>query len=109
MADNKTVAIAIGARFFIEHVMYGYICLIIWELRKSGSGGSIQLMKAKLVAISLILATVTAQAAFETVYMTKSGKTYHKETCGHLKKVRIAISRDDAVRLGYKACKTCKP
>lgn len=44
-----------------------------------------------------------------TVYITKSGKKYHRDGCSSLRKSKIAISRSDAIKKGYEACKNCKP
>lgn len=41
------------------------------------------------------------------VYITKSGKKYHKGTSMHLRKSRIPIKLDDAKARGYGACATC--
>ena len=53
----------------------------------------------------LIICIVQAQ----TVYITKTGAKYHKETCSYLKYSKIAISLKDAQDQGYTACKVCKP
>ena len=44
----------------------------------------------------------------DTVYITKTGKKYHRSTCRYLKKSKIAISRKKAMKR-YKPCKVCKP
>ena len=44
-----------------------------------------------------------------TVYITKTGKKYHKGNCRHLKKSKIKISLKDACNRGYTPCKACKP
>lgn len=43
-----------------------------------------------------------------TVYVTKTGKKYHKKGCHHLKS-SIPISIDDAHSMGYDPCKVCCP
>lgn len=45
----------------------------------------------------------------QIVYITKTGKKYHKSSCGHLRKSKIAIEKSKAKELGYTACGTCKP
>ena len=45
----------------------------------------------------------------QTVYITKTGAKYHKESCSYLKYSKIAISLKDAQAKGYTACKVCKP
>lgn len=44
-----------------------------------------------------------------TVYITKSGKSYHLEGCSSLSKSKIAISLEDAKKEGYAPCSRCKP
>jgi uncharacterized protein (UPF0333 family) len=43
------------------------------------------------------------------VYITKTGKKYHKETCRYLKKSKIKITLEEACKRGYTLCKVCKP
>lgn len=43
------------------------------------------------------------------VYVTKTGKKYHKAGCSSLSKSKIEISREDAIDGGYEACGKCKP
>lgn len=44
-----------------------------------------------------------------TVYITKTGKKYHKGDCRYLKKSKIKISLKDACKREYTPCKVCKP
>ena len=44
----------------------------------------------------------------DTVYITKTGKKYHRGNCRYLRKSKIAISRKKAMKR-YKPCKVCKP
>ena len=45
----------------------------------------------------------------QTVYITTSGKKYHRERCRYLTKSKIPIGLDDAKRRGYTPCKVCNP
>lgn len=45
----------------------------------------------------------------QVVYITKTGKKYHKASCHHLKKSKIEIKKAKAKKLGYTACAVCKP
>jgi len=45
----------------------------------------------------------------QTVYITTSGKKYHREDCRYLSKSKIPISLDDAKQRGYTPCKVCNP
>lgn len=51
----------------------------------------------------------TAIAKEQVVYITKTGKKYHKGSCHHLKKSKIEIKKAKAKDLGYTACAVCKP
>jgi hypothetical protein len=43
------------------------------------------------------------------VYITKTGKKYHRAHCRYLKYSHIKVSRADAIEEGYTACKVCRP
>lgn len=43
----------------------------------------------------------------ETVYVTKTGKCYHKKDCICLKKSKIEISKDQAENNEYVECSKC--
>lgn len=43
------------------------------------------------------------------VYITKSGKKYHRENCQHLSKSSIPIKLQDAKARGYTPCSRCNP
>ncbi len=45
----------------------------------------------------------------ETVFVTNTGKKYHKDGCKSLKNSKIAISLNDAKDQGYEPCGICKP
>ena len=44
-----------------------------------------------------------------TVYITRTGKKYHRLGCRYLRKSCIPISLTEAKRRGYTPCKVCKP
>jgi len=45
----------------------------------------------------------------ETVYITRTGKKYHRENCRYLATSRIPMSLKHAQAKGYTACKVCQP
>ena len=53
--------------------------------------------------------TSTTQPVTQTVYITKTGKKYHKDGCSSLSKSKIPISLSDAKARGYGACSKCNP
>jgi len=44
-----------------------------------------------------------------TVFVTKTGKKYHRKDCRYLRYSRIPISLTEAVSEGYEPCKVCEP
>lgn len=44
-----------------------------------------------------------------TLYVTKTGKRYHRSACRFLSVSKSPITLEDAKRRGYTPCKTCKP
>jgi hypothetical protein len=49
------------------------------------------------------------QVAGAKVYVTKSGKKFHRPDCSSLSKSKIETLYEDAVAKGYTACGSCKP
>jgi hypothetical protein len=49
------------------------------------------------------------QTKEQTVYITKTGKKYHRATCRYLSRSKIATSLKDAKANGYTACSVCNP
>lgn len=45
----------------------------------------------------------------EVVYITKSGKKYHRAGCRYLKSSQIKISKEEAIKKGYTPCSVCNP
>ena len=44
-----------------------------------------------------------------TVYVTKSGRKYHRGSCGYLSRSKIPISLTEAKKEGYTPCSRCHP
>jgi len=45
----------------------------------------------------------------ETVYVTRTGKRYHREGCRYLASSKIPMTLKDAKAHGYTPCKVCRP
>lgn len=58
-----------------------------------------------LLSVLFISCGLSAQ----TIYVTKTGKKYHKANCQHLKYSKKELKLKKARTLGYLACKVCKP
>ena len=54
-------------------------------------------------------ATTQTDKQEQVVYITKTGKKFHKASCRYLKHSKIEVSRDEAMATGYTACKICRP
>jgi micrococcal nuclease len=64
-----------------------------------------------ILSITLIIASsLLLLGADDTrVYVTNSGKKYHREDCGSLGRSKIGVSLEDAIQSGYEPCKVCNP
>ena len=51
----------------------------------------------------------TASSQSYTVYITNTGKKYHRSSCSYLKKSKSAISVSSAKAQGYTPCSRCNP
>lgn len=52
---------------------------------------------------------VVGASASVTVYITRTGKKYHRDSCSYLRRSKIPISLKDAVARGCTPCSRCKP
>lgn len=43
------------------------------------------------------------------VYITKTGKKYHRGDCSYLRQSKIQTTKKEAIANGYTACSRCKP
>jgi competence protein ComEC len=50
-----------------------------------------------------------AQTKEQTVYVTKTGKKYHRAGCRYLLQSKIPMKLEDAKAKGYTPCSVCKP
>ena len=66
--------------------------------------------RTEKVVVPVIPVVPVAPAKRETtVYITRTGKKYHRAGCRYLSKSQIPISLEDAKRRGYTPCSGCKP
>lgn len=45
----------------------------------------------------------------KVVYLTRTGRKYHRADCRHLRYSAYPVSKREAVERGYGACKVCRP
>ena len=58
---------------------------------------------------SLALVPAVKKPSGVIVYVTKTGKKYHRQNCRFLAKSKVALSLDEAKRRGFTPCRVCKP
>ena len=66
-------------------------------------------MKIANILVLFIALSLNHLVSAQTVYTTKTGKKYHRESCRYLKHSKNAIKLEKAKAFGYEACKVCKP
>ena len=66
-------------------------------------------MKKQLLFLTVFFSLLLSNGISQSVYVTKTGKKYHKETCRYLNNSSIELSLADAIEKGYTACSVCKP
>jgi endonuclease YncB( thermonuclease family) len=54
-------------------------------------------------------ARLAGQSADPTVFLTETGRRYHRDGCIYLERTRIPIALSEAVGLGFTPCGVCKP
>lgn len=62
-----------------------------------------------IAPVADISAGATEATPTGTVFVTASGKKYHKQGCRHLRANAKPIALDEAGRKGYSPCSVCKP
>lgn len=66
-------------------------------------------MKILKIVLTLIFVISISHVDAQTVYTTKTGEKYHKESCKYLKYSKKEITLEKALELGYTSCLVCKP
>ncbi|GHV66061.1 hypothetical protein AGMMS49587_20640 [Spirochaetia bacterium] len=74
---------------------------------KTGKGISIRRFLPILVITAFFL--LQGAAGDTKVYVTNSGKKYHRENCASLRRSKVEVSLLDVVKSGYSPCTSCKP
>jgi hypothetical protein len=62
-----------------------------------------------LAPAQTLAAQQQTQTKEQTVYITKTGKKYHRDGCRYLSKSKVPVSLKDAKANGYTPCSVCKP
>ena len=98
----------------LEMVRQGYV-----NLSPAGLGNELDLFRtyqerAKLIGKGLwnkssALVPVATKPGGAAVYVTKTGKKYHRQDCQFLSKSKIALGLGEAKKRGFTPCRICKP
>jgi endonuclease YncB( thermonuclease family) len=72
------------------------------------------LIMKRLMGLFLVLQLFSAiglagQGSDPTVFLTETGRRYHRDGCTYLERTRIPIALSEAVALGYTPCGACNP
>jgi methylphosphotriester-DNA--protein-cysteine methyltransferase len=80
------------------------------------------MLRAAMILVTLLLnlsllaaapgrlhAQETSAPGSTVVYITKTGKCYHRESCTYLKQSKIKTTLAEAKKKHLKPCKKCKP
>ena len=62
----------------------------------------------KLLFLIFFVVSISNTVA-QTVYITDTGKKYHKTNCRYLKSSKSEIALEKAQKRNFTACKVCKP
>ena len=68
-----------------------------------------QSIRALIAGVLLLFATATAYCEEPLVYITETGRKYHRENCRYLERSKIPILLSTAVSIGYEPCRYCNP
>ena len=63
----------------------------------------------RLILSILFLMSISVVCLSQTVYITKTGKKYHKEKCSYLRSSSIPTELSEALNRGLGACSICNP
>ena len=66
-------------------------------------------MKALKTLLFCDTLLVSVNVSAQTIYITKTGKKYHKTGCRYLKYSKKELTLERALTHGYQACSICKP
>lgn len=79
----------------------------IEELKKTSSALSEKKSQYTASTTSKTAKTATQNTNSSIVYVTKTGKKYHKSGCSYLKKSKIEMTLSNATSSGYTPCSRC--
>lgn len=74
-----------------------------------GASAAIPTLAATPSATPIPTPSATPQPISTTVYITKTGKKYHRDGCRYLSRSKISLSLSDAHNQGYAPCSVCNP
>lgn len=81
------------------------LCVVV--LAAYGCAREVSQPDVEQPATPIVQAAPQAHPVADTVYITRTGKRYHRQGCSSLSYSGTAISRVDAQARGYTPCKRC--
>ena len=114
LAEVKLFRVPDGLYVNLEIIRQGYAQLGPGDLGKELGLFKTYQQRARLSGKGLWNKSITAATAVEepqgiTVFVTKTGKKYHRQSCRFLAKSEISMDIGEAKARGFTPCKICKP
>lgn len=81
----------------------------IQELQSISDSNNTRTKSASTAPTTTVNSVPITDTNSEIVYITDTGKKYHKNGCSYLKKSKHEISKSSAQEQGYTACSRCNP
>jgi micrococcal nuclease len=70
---------------------------------------SCRVPRALALAVIALLAARSLGAQAAVVYVTETGRSYHRDGCPYLSRTRLPLPLPEAAALGYTPCGVCRP
>jgi hypothetical protein len=105
---TRKVLLATALVFALVFVGFGSASAVVTPHANASMARVSGTCSAKLAAVAAP-AHLTPLAKTTYVYITKTGKKYHRAGCRYLKKSKKKVTLKWAKSHGYTACKVCKP
>ncbi|MDR2471808.1 MAG: thermonuclease family protein [Treponema sp.] len=97
------------ARFFGAGLCAALVLAGCGQAAAQGTGGEAAVQGGAAPPAAARSAESPAPAPDTEVFITNSGRRYHRENCGALRSSSIAVTLAEAVTSGYGPCSICKP
>ncbi|MFH1905357.1 MAG: hypothetical protein ABIK53_07555 [bacterium] len=88
--------------------LYGKYVTVEGTIVNTYNSGKAESLSSDYVPSSATRVSSDANRNDPIVYVTRTGKCYHRDSCSYLRKSKIPMKLSEARKL-YRPCKRCKP